>query len=58
MDEKELRAQVVATGIELLRDALVARTWGNISARVSEDKFLITPSGLLLDFHTSNHSLI
>ena len=46
MDEKELRAQVVATGIELLRDALVARTWGNISARVSEDKFLITPSGL------------
>ena len=46
MDERELRAQVVATGIELLRDALVARTWGNISARVDEDRFLITPSGL------------
>ena len=46
MDERELRAQVVATGIELLRDALVARTWGNISARVDENRFLITPSGL------------
>ncbi|MBO7353137.1 MAG: class II aldolase/adducin family protein, partial [Lachnospiraceae bacterium] len=46
MDERELRAHVVATGIELLRDALVARTWGNISARVDENRFLITPSGL------------
>ncbi len=46
MDEKELRATVTSTGLELLRDRLVARTWGNISARVDDKHFLITPSGL------------
>ena len=46
MDEKELRAAVTSTGLELLRDSLVARTWGNISARVDDTHFLITPSGL------------
>ncbi len=45
-DEKELRKLVVETGRELLRDGLVARTWGNVSARVDKDHFLITPSGL------------
>ena len=35
MEEQELRNIVVATGPELLCEGLVARTWGNISARVN-----------------------
>lgn len=46
MTEKDLRNQVIATGKELLQDGLVARTWGNVSARVDSNRFLITPSGL------------
>lgn len=29
----------------LVKSGLIARTWGNVSARLSEDEFLITPSG-------------
>lgn len=36
MEEQKLRNIVVATGPELLREGLVARTWGNISARVDD----------------------
>ncbi len=43
--EEEARKRVVAAGRQLLAEALVARTWGNISARISEDEFIITPSG-------------
>lgn len=46
MGESELRKQIVETGLELLNEGLVARTWGNVSARVDEKRFLITPSGL------------
>lgn len=37
---------VVETGKMLLEEHLVARTWGNVSARVSKDSFVISPSGL------------
>ncbi len=43
---EELRQQIVDTGLELLRTGLVARTWGNVSARVDDTHLLITPSGL------------
>lgn len=33
------------TGIRLLRSGLIARTWGNISQRIDEDTFAITPTG-------------
>ena len=46
MEEREARIQVVSAGKELLRAGLVARTWGNVSARLDEERFLITPSGL------------
>ena len=36
---------VVKAALELLRENLIVRTWGNISARISEDEFMITPSG-------------
>lgn len=48
-DEKEARALVVQAGHKLLERGLVARTWGNISARVSDTHFVITPSGRSYD---------
>jgi len=44
--EELLRQQIVDTGLQLLRTGLVARTWGNVSAKVDETHLLITPSGL------------
>ena len=44
-DEKEARDLVVQAGHQLLECGLVARTWGNISARISDTHFVITPSG-------------
>ena len=44
-DEKTARELVVQAGHRLLERGLVARTWGNISARVSDTHFVITPSG-------------
>ncbi len=44
--EKEQAARlVIAAGHRLLEAGLAARTWGNISARLSDTQFLITPSG-------------
>lgn len=41
----EARKQVIKAGLTLVEKGLIARTWGNISARISEDAFVITPSG-------------
>ena len=43
--ETEARKLVAEAGRKLLEKELVARTWGNISARISGDSFVITPSG-------------
>lgn len=43
--EEEARRIVIEAGHRLLESKLVARTWGNISARISETEFVITPSG-------------
>lgn len=42
MDNKET---IIKAGLYLLQHKLIARTWGNVSARESKDQFLITPSG-------------
>ncbi|MCR4610656.1 MAG: class II aldolase/adducin family protein [Lachnospiraceae bacterium] len=42
----DVRQNVVDTGLYLLEKKLVARTWGNVSARTDETHFYITPSGL------------
>lgn len=42
---KEARIQVIETAQGLLRSGLVARSWGNISCRLNENQFVITPSG-------------
>ena len=45
----EAKEQVIRAGIELVKSGLIARTWGNISARISETQFVITPSGKAYD---------
>lgn len=42
MQAKEL---VIKAGKELVESGLIARTWGNISCRISDTQFVITPSG-------------
>ena len=44
--EEEARRLVVDAGIRLVKEGLTARTWGNISARISDSEFIITPSGM------------
>lgn len=44
-EEKEARKEIIRAGRLLQEKGLVARTWGNISARVSETHFIVTPSG-------------
>ena len=44
-DENTARALVIKAGHELIEKKLIARTWGNISARISKTQFIITPSG-------------
>lgn len=46
MTEEEIKKSIVETGLTLLEKKLVARTWGNISCRIDEKHFAITPSGL------------
>ena len=46
MDIMEAKELVIRAGKELLGSGLIVRTWGNISCRVSDTQFVITPSGL------------
>ncbi len=43
--EEEARRVIVRAGRRLVKMGLTARTWGNISARISDTHFAITPSG-------------
>lgn len=40
-----LKESVVAAGRRLLHEGLVERTWGNVSVRLNEKSFAVTPSG-------------
>ena len=46
---EKARELVLKAGLELCETGLVARTWGNISARVSDTQYVITPSGRAYD---------
>ena len=52
MEELELRKQIIEICHYLQERNLVARTWGNVSARLDDEYFLITPSGLSYDLTT------
>lgn len=45
-DEQKLREEIVAAGQYLLDRGLVFGTAGNISARIDESRFVLTPSGM------------
>ncbi len=42
---EEAKRLVVEAGKRLVETGLIARTWGNVSARISDTQFVITPSG-------------
>jgi L-fuculose-phosphate aldolase len=61
-----LKQIVIESGIKLLNEGLVSRTWGNVSLRVDENHMVITPSGrnyndltvhdiVLVNYHTSKY---
>ncbi len=45
MEITEARQQVTQAGKQLAETGLIARTWGNVSCRVDQEFFVITPSG-------------
>jgi len=45
MDILQAKLDVIAAGKRLLETGLIARTWGNVSARIDDTSFVITPSG-------------
>lgn len=45
MNLSEARSRVIDMGLKLLQTGLIARTWGNVSCRVDDNHFVITPSG-------------
>ena len=63
MDIQSAKSIVCEAGKQLLKEGLVARTWGNVSVRISDTQMVITPSGrsyneltpndmVLVDFYT------
>lgn len=49
MDIEAIKKEVCAAGKMLLREGLVARTWGNVSIKVNDTQMVITPSGRKYD---------
>jgi L-ribulose-5-phosphate 4-epimerase len=45
MNEILAKQRVIEAGKRLVSSGLIARTWGNVSCRVDENYFVITPSG-------------
>ena len=45
MEIMQAKETVIRAGKELIAAGLIARTWGNISCRISDTQFVITPSG-------------
>ena len=47
--EQEAKKLIISACQRLVSEKLIARTWGNVSARISENRFIITPSGRSYD---------
>lgn len=50
LPDSSFRLEVIAYGQRLVDEHLIQATWGNVSVRVDDDHFLISPSGV--DYHT------
>lgn len=46
MDIIKAKQSVIEAGRLLVKEGLIQRTWGNVSCRVSDTQFVITPSGM------------
>ena len=57
-DVEEAKKLVVEAGKKLLETGLIARTWGNVSARISDTQFVITPSGRAYDTLTPEEVVV
>lgn len=57
MKEREAKQEVIKAGKALVQLGLVARTWGNISCRVDDKRFVITPSGIGYE-HLSEDNIV
>lgn len=58
MDIQEAKSKVCDAGKMLLKEGLVARTWGNVSVRISDTQMVITPSGRKYDELTPNEMVL
>ena len=54
VDVDKAKRAVIQAGRKLVEKGLAARTWGNISMRISDTQFVITPSGLPYDTLTED----
>lgn len=45
MENAKMKEKVIAAGKKLIENGLITRTWGNVSCRVNDKQFVITPSG-------------
>ena len=43
---QRLREEIIEIALKMLEDGLIVRTWGNISARIDDNHYIITPSGI------------
>lgn len=55
---EEAKKLIIKAGLELCEKKLIARTWGNISARISDTEFVITPSGIPYDKVNNNNLVV
>jgi len=46
MELEDIKREVLEISIKMFKMGLAAGTWGNISARVDQDRMIITPSGM------------
>lgn len=54
MDIITAKETVIKAGKQLVEYGLIARTWGNVSCRISDTQFVITPSGKPYDSLTAD----
>lgn len=58
MELQEAKQLVCNAGRQLLKEGLVARTWGNVSVRINHHQMVITPSGRKYDELSDNDMVL
>lgn len=58
MSIDQIKNEVCEAGKRLLKEGLVARTWGNVSIKVNDTQMVITPSGRPYDELTPNDMVL